>query len=102
MAGPEAGARATVKAVNVGKKQRYLRTEIGALDAQLDTCGALKFGVLAASFCLTLPSSLGARHAFVCGRGCCRPVTSRGACAQRARHIAQLGPMSGKFPSPDL
>lgn len=51
------------------KKQQYLRTKIGALDAQLDTCRALKFGVLAAVFCLTLPSSFGARHAFVCRKG---------------------------------
>lgn len=51
------------------KKKQYLRTKIGALDAQLDTCRALKFGVLAAGFCLTLPSSFGARHAFVCRKG---------------------------------
>lgn len=76
---------------------KYLRTEIGALDAQLDACRTLKFCVLAAAFCLTLPSSFGARHAFVCGRGFCRPVTPHGACAHRGSHITQFGPMSRNF-----
>lgn len=44
---------------------RYLRAEVGALDAQLDAGGTLQLGVPAAAGGLALPSSLGARHAAV-------------------------------------
>lgn len=82
------------------KMQRYLGTEIGALNAKLDTCGTLEFSVLAAALCLTLPSCLGARHAFVCRRGGVerKQPASRGALRMRgARHVTQLGPISRNF-----
>lgn len=94
MTGPELGTRATFKAHTV-QKQRYLRTEIGALDAQLNTGRTLQLGVPAAAFCLTLPSSLGARHAVV---GRVLPASDAARRMRAAgRHIAQFGPMNRNF-----
>lgn len=64
MAGPEPGLERPPRRT-VCRRRGYLRAEVGALDAQLDACGTLQLGVPAAAEGLTLPSSLGARHAAV-------------------------------------
>lgn len=77
------------------RPRKYLGAEIGPLNTKLDTCGTLKFGVLAAALRLTLPSSLGARHAFVCRRRGGVAAEDQAASPRRhARRMCAAGPVT--------